>query len=358
MTRRSQCRSALFAVCLLAPLLHARPSAAQAAAPPAATSEASPEPPPAAAQPAASPAPATESSPEPPAPAERPASAPYSLPFQLRPVTSATVLRSDTSFGAYDNLAAQHGFAVVSELTGSWRIPGTQAGPGTGLAPLVKLTVVNDSPPGTTAGGFAFVNPLVGASYAATLGSGLRASVFAGITIPVGMGGGDTPNPGEADARTVGPVIRAGMDNSLFAVNDVAFIPGLDVAYVAHGFTAQAEATFFQLERVRGAKAQAEASKTNLTGGIHLGYFLAPFLSLGAELRIQWWLDPPFNVQNHKPNTSYDLTSLGVGPRLHFQLARDIWIRPGVSYTRGFDPPMTPKGFNDNVVQLDVPVVF
>jgi hypothetical protein len=304
------------------------------------------------------PALATESGPEPQAPAERSSSAPYSLPFQLRPITAATVLRSDTSFGAYDNLVAQHGFAVVSELTGSWRIPGTQAGPATGLAPLVKLTVVNDSPPGTATGGFAFVNPLVGAAYAATLGSVLRASVFAGITIPIGMGGGDTPNPGQADARNVGPVIRAGMDNSLFAVNDIAFIPGVDIAYVAHGFTAQAEATLFQLERVRGAKAQPEASKTNLTGGIHVGYYLMPFLSLGAEFRIQWWLDPPFTVQDHKPNTSYDLTSLGVGPRLHFKVAQDIWIRPGVSYTRGFDRPMTPKAFNDNIVQLDIPLIF
>jgi hypothetical protein len=283
---------------------------------------------------------------------------PYSLPFQLRPVVASTAVRSDTSLGAYDNTLGQNGFAVVSELSGSWRIPGTQAGPGTGLAPMVKLTIVDDSPPGAAQGGFAFVNPLVGASYAASLGLGLRASAFAGVTIPIGMGGGDTPNKGEADARTVGPVVRAGMDNSLFAVNDLALIPGVDIAYVAHGFTAQVEATLFQLERVRGAKAQLEASKTNLTAGVHVGYFLADFLSLGAEFRVQWWINPPFTVQDHKPNTSYDLTSLGVGPRFHIHLDKDVWIRPGVSYTRGFDPPMTPKSFDYNVVQIDVPVVF
>lgn len=290
-----------------------------------------------------------------PAPAPK---APYSLPFELRPVLAGTAIRSDSSFAAYDNTAAQNGFAVVSELTGSFRVPGTGAAPGTGLAPLVKLTVVNDSPPGTGTGGFAFVNPLVGASYAVSLGSGLRASAFAGVTIPVGMGGGNTPNKGELDARNVGLVVRAGMDNSLFAVNDLALIPGVDIAYVAHGLTVQAEATFFQLERVRGSEAQFEASKTNLTGGIHVGYFVADFFSLGAEVRMQWWLNPPFTVQDHKPNTSYDLTSLGVGPRFHFKLADDVWIRPGLSYTRGFDPPMTPKAFDYNVVQLDVPVVF
>src|SRR5258708_11752945 len=95
-------------------------------------------------------------------PAPRPGPAPrakYSLPFQLRPVTTATVVRSDSSFARYENAAAQGGFAFVSELTGAYRIPGTGDAPGTGLAPLVKLTIVNDSPPGTLTGGFAFVNP-------------------------------------------------------------------------------------------------------------------------------------------------------------------------------------------------------
>jgi hypothetical protein len=289
-------------------------------------------------------------------PSVRPA--PYSLPFQLRPVTAQTAIRSDTSFGDSQNTRAQNGFAVVSELSGSWRIPGTENGPRTGLAPLVKFTVVNDSPPGTATGGFAFVNPLVGAWYAFDLGSGFRTSAFLGVTLPVGMGGGNTPNKGELDARTVGPVIRAGMENPLFAVNDLSLIPGLDIAYVDHGITLQAEATFCQLERVRGAQAQLEASKTAFVSGAYAGYFLTDFLSLGAEFRIQWWIDPPFAVQNHKPNTSYDLTSLGVGPRFFFQLGPNVSIRPGVEYTRGFDPPMTPKGFNDSVVQLDVPVVF
>src|SRR5580704_4024872 len=134
--------------------------------------------------------------------AEEPPS-PYSLPFQLRPVTAATAVRSDTSFARYENAAAQGGFAVVSELLGSFRIPGTGAAQGTGLAPLVKLTVVGDSPP-TGTGGTAFVNPLLGAAYALKLGSGFRASAFLGFTLPIGMGGGDTPDPGALDARNVG----------------------------------------------------------------------------------------------------------------------------------------------------------
>ena len=315
-------------------------------------------------EPAAPPVPADETtappetSPEPvPQPPPHPKPAPYSVPFQLRTVMAASAIRSDTSFGAYQNAAAQGGFAVVSALAGAFRIPGTGAAPGTGLAPYAKVTVVGDSAPGTATGGFAFVNPLLGLMYGLSFGSGWRASASLGVTLPVGMGGGDTPNKGALDARTVGPIVRADMDNSLFAVNDVAVVPGLDLAYVAHGFTAQLEATLFQLERVRGEAAQPEASKTNLTTGIHAGYFVLDCLSLGAELRYQRWLNAPIAVDQYKPGTSFDMLSFGVGPRLHIHVAGDIWVRPGIAYTRGFDHPMTSPG-NYNIVQLDVPVVF
>lgn len=266
-------------------------------------------------------------------------------------------MRSDTSLASYQNAAAQNGFAVVSELSASYRIPGTGPTPRTGLAPFVKLTIVNDSPPGNVTGGFAFVNPFLGAAYAASFGSGLRASAFLGVTVPVGMGGGNTPDAGPLDARTVGPVVRADLDNALFAVNDLAVLPGVDVAYVDHGVTVQFEATFAQLERVRGAENQHEASKTNLTGGIHAGYFFFNFLSVGAEVRYQRWLNPPFAVQDHKPNTSYDMTSMGIGPRFHLHIAGNLWIRPAIAYIRGFDHPMTSPA-NDNIVQIDVPVFF
>ena len=54
----------------------------------------------------------------------------------------------------------------------------------------------------------------------------------------------------------------------------------------------------FQLERVRGASVQHEASKTNLTSGLHVGYFLVDALSLGAELHYQRWIDAPFGVES------------------------------------------------------------
>jgi hypothetical protein len=221
----------------------------------------------------------------------------------------------------------------------------------------VKLTIVDDSPPNNATGGFAFVNPLLGATYAMKFGSGFRGSAFLAFTIPVGMGGGDTPDKGALDARNIGVPVRAGLDNSLFAVNDFAVIPGIDLAYVGGGFTAEVEATLFQLNRVRGSAADPDSSKTNLTAGIHLGYFLADFLSLGAELRYQRWLSAPLSVQKKLPGTSEDLSSMAVGPRFHFNIGSGVWIRPGIAYVRGFDAPMSKPG-NFNIVQLDVPVVF
>lgn len=243
-----------------------------------------------------------------------PSWAPYSLPFQLRPVTSTTGIRSDTSFAGYENAASQGGFTVASLLGASYKIPETGEAK-EGLAPLVKVAIVNDSPPAGATGGFAVVNPLLGAAYALKLGAGFSASAFLGFTVPIGMGGGDTPDKGAADARNAGVLARAAMDNALFAVNDFTIIPGLDFAYVDHGFTAQIEATILSLTRVRGAEFDPDASKVNFTAGVHAGYFILDALSIGAELRYQRWLQAPVAVQ--KTGGIGDNTTFAVGPRLH-----------------------------------------
>ena len=83
------------------------------------------------------------------------------------------------------------------------------------------------------------------------------------------------------------------MDNSMFAVDYFTIFPGADLAYVAHGLTVQAEATLFQLTRVRGKDTVPgkDSSNTNLTAGLHVGYFVIPQFSVGVELRHQRWLD-------------------------------------------------------------------
>jgi hypothetical protein len=146
------------------------------------------------------------------------------------------------------------------------------------------------------------------------------------------------------------------MDNALFAVDDFTVIPGIDVAYVAHGFTVQAEATLFQLTRVRGAAAQPEASKTNLTTGVHVGWFVADLVSVGAELRYQHWLNAPIAVDHDTTGTLNHNLTFAVGPRMHFPIGSS-WVRPGLAYARGLSGPLAGAA-NEDIVQLDVPVIF
>ena len=46
------------------------------------------------------------------------------------------------------------------------------------------------------------------------------------------VGGGNTPDSGPLDARKAAASARSQMDNSLFAVDDFAVIPGADIAWV------------------------------------------------------------------------------------------------------------------------------
>lgn len=293
----------------------------------------------------------------PPPPVTPPPPAPYSVPWQLRPIVAPRVVRPESTFAFYEDTAGKGGFTNVTLLTAAYRIEGT--GPaGAGLAPLVRWGFVTDDPaPGNRArGGFVFTNPLVGAAYALKMGP-LRGNAFFAATIPVGGGGNASPDPGSLNSRQKGLPARAQMDNALFAVNDFTVIPGLGFAYVAHGFTAQVEVTLLHLMRVRGDAQQAEASKTNLTTGLHLGYFVVPQLSIGAELHYQRWLNPPFTVERDPTDATWDNLSFAVGPRGHFPLG-PVTLRPGVAYHRGLDKPLAAATPNYHIVQIDVPVFF
>jgi hypothetical protein len=286
-------------------------------------------------------------------PAPPPPSAPsYSLPWQLRPVMVGNVVRSDTNFARYEDTASRGAFTVASTLLASFKIPGT-GGPGQGLAPVLRLAAVNDSPP-TGNGGLAVVNPLIGAMYAMRIAGPVRAAAFLGMTIPIGMGGGNTPDPGLLDARNKGIPAREAMDNSLFAVDDLAVIPGIGVGYVDHGFTVQGEATLFQLERVRGAAAQKESTKTNFTCGLHAGWFATRTLSVGVDVHYQRWLNAPI-VVDRNPDLVDNFT-VAVGPRFHIPLGSNNWVRPGVAYARGASTALAAPNYH--IVQLDVPVSF
>jgi hypothetical protein len=225
----------------------------------------------------------------------------------------------------------------------------------------LRLGFVQNSAPGTDPSGTSFLNPIVGVTYARRLGS-FRLAGFLGGTVPVGNGGGDAPDKAAATANKAGIAARSGMDNSMFAVDYFTAIGGLDAAYVDHRFTVQAEVTLFQLFRVRGAGTApaTDDTRTNSTFGLHAGFFVVPQLSLGAEVRVQRWLTTPTQIVMMKtvpiPAANLDTTTVAIGPRGHFAIGHGMFFRPGLSYARGLDKPLTASSYN--MVQVDLPVVF
>lgn len=300
---------------------------------------------------------APEAGPVPIAPLAAPPKAPYSLPFQLRPAQAVSVVRTDTSFGFYDDPASEAaGTTVASTLLASYKVTDD-------ISPLVRVGMVSNNPANTDdAAGF--LNPVLGVTYGITLSPELRMALFFGTALPFGSGGGDTPDPAKAAGNAAGIRARSAMDNAMFAVNDLVFFPGVGVAWVADGFTVQVEATVLQLIRVRGedavtpagAPVNPDSSRTNFTAGIHAGYFFFPELSAAVELRHQRWLSTPTAVENDATDTLRDTTTLALGPRLHFKVGDKTWIRPALSFSFGLDDPL--QRWEERMVQLDIPFIF
>lgn len=303
----------------------------------------------------------------PPAGAAKPKPPPYSLPWQLRPAVPGNVVRLDTTTGFYRTRTTRGGANTTSMLLASYKVIPE-------LAPLVRLGLTSNAPPTDKSARTDFLNPVIGALYGPKLGPTLKLGIFLGVALPFGTGGGDKPHVASAAALATGIATRSAMDNAMFAHNYLTVFPGVGFAYTASGFTAQVEATVLQLMKTRGsdqvtlasgAKAPVDESNTNFTTGLHLGYFLIPQLSLGAELRHQRWLSTPLAVKTDKSGTLRDTTTFAVGPRVHIKLGETMWLRPGVAYAFPLDNPMAngptranPGNAHYKIFQLDVPFVF
>jgi len=322
---RTACRAAV-ACCLSPTLGYAQPSAAPD------TNEA---------------AQATATVPTPMAPAAA-KPAPYSLPWQLRPVSAGTALRWDTTYAHYNVNGG--GSTIASMLLFSYKIAD-------GLAPLARIGVVENSPPNTAAGlssATGLLNPVVGLTYAPRIPQPWRLGLFLAVAAPVGAGGGNSPSTDTRAALSAGIPARSAMDNAMFAVNYLTVFPGVGFAYVDHGLTMQAEVTLLRLMRARGDQVDRDAARTNFTAGLHVGYYVIPELSLGAELRHQRWLSTPTFVQQNA--AARDTSTVAVGARLHVKFTDALSFHPGVAVALPLDDPM--KRADYRIVQLDLPLAF
>lgn len=289
-----------------------------------------------------------------PAPTAEPAAPkppPYSIPFGLRPALAVNVVRLDSALGSFEDPASgESGSTFVSTLLASYKVTDN-------ISPLLRIGVVSNSPPNTPTSpgsGTGFLNPVVGVNYVHKLGD-FRITPFLGVALPLGNGGGDAPDAAQALARNQGIWTRSAMDNAMFAVNDFVVFPGIDVAFIKGGLTAQLEATVLQLRRVRGNDAvQPDAMRTNFTAGAHVGYFFVPEFSFAAELRHQRWLSTPAAVKAN--DRLRDTTTFAFGPRFHIKTSESSWLRPGISYAIPLDDPMSAAEYQ--IVQLDIPFIY
>jgi len=281
-----------------------------------------------------------------PLPAQTPP-APYSLPWLLRPAVVARTVRLDQTLALHeDALTGGAATTAVTSVTTTLRL-------GARFAAVGRATWTRYAPPpGRRPSGSGLSNPLLGVSYVRPFASRWRWTGFLASTVPVGAGGGDRPDPGAVAAQAAAIPARSAMDNAMFAVNYHVLIGGLSLARVSPRLTAQAELTALQLTRVRGPDSQ-DASRTNLTVGLHLGHFLTPRVSVGADLRLQRWMTNAAPVRADR--RAREQLTVALGSRLHLR-SGGRWIRPGLSYTRALDGPMSRLGYD--ILQFDVPVSF
>ena len=274
------------------------------------------------------------------------ADAPVSVPWSLRSASPSSVARIDTVAATFVDKGTR-GETYGSTFTLAYKVL-------PGLAPLVRATIFSNAP-ATGAAASGISNPVVGVVWAPPMPHGpWKVGVFGGLAIPLGSGGGNSGNPARAAAEKATALARSSMDNSMFAVNNLTPTLGLDVAYIDHGVTLQAEATVFELVRVRGEAVQPDAYKTNFTTGVHAGYFVLPWLCASAELRYQRYLTTPAAVAMNP--AARDTLTVAAGIRFLWKLAGGSALRPGVSVAHGLDEPMASRRYN--IVQVDLPFSF
>ena len=154
----------------------------------------------------------------------KPKPPPYSLPWQLRPAAPGNVLRLDTSYGFYKNPTTdKSGSALATSLLGSYKIIPD-------LALIGRVGLVHSSAPDAPApapqSATSILNPVIGGLYGIKLSPSLKLGLFLGLTIPVGTGGGTSPDLDKQAANGVGIAVRSSFDNAMFAVNYFTVFPG------------------------------------------------------------------------------------------------------------------------------------
>lgn len=265
----------------------------------------------------------------------------YSLPWGLRPAIAADLARLDTTVAVH-----AQGVGAAFVLTAGGR-PFASL-PDVGF--YGRIALAHNAPDGS-ASGTALGNPMALALWTPRVAEVFRLSFCAGVSIPVGMGGGSAPDPAVRAAALSGVWTRSSIDSDLFASNYLAAMAGVGFAYVAHGLTVQAEVTLLELARTR---VDADESRLNFTSGLHVGYRVIPQLTVSAEMRYQRWISTPRAVESNA--AAREQLTAGLGVRGNFPLSDTALMRPGVAYFHPVGGVMDQRDFR--VLVFDVAFVL
>jgi hypothetical protein len=275
------------------------------------------------------------------------APAPYTLPFGLRGAAAVTAVRAETAYG----WNAGQSSTGVQYLIASY-------------APLKNFSLGVrggwvDYIPEKGNSSTAFTNIALAGVWADTVAPSVRVEGAVGLGLPVGQGGGNAPDLGQAAAMAAANLARSRFEGlTMFKPNDLTPYLGGDVAWVSGGVTLQAEATVFQGFRVRGgAPSDPDSAITSLTMGADAGYAILPELSVALEVRDQTFLSTPAAVDAGK--TSRTWVTVGGGPRANVHLSNDVVLRPALAYFQPLnDPSPTISASSYHIFLLDIVLVL
>jgi hypothetical protein len=270
----------------------------------------------------------------------------YVLPFQLRSASPKTGIRIDTLVAPY-RYAGMSALETVVFFSGQLRVH-----------PHFFLQArwgFDDNRVGKgDRNRTGFVNPSLGVTLAFPIGPVVRFAASSSVGLPLATGGGDGADADGLFLQRQGALARSAMENNSFAVNDLGFPTGLSLAIVQRGFTAQVDGTIIASGRVKGTGAEGDQAKVNSTFGLFLGYLVIPEISVGLELRYQYYLLPPALV-DQDPSARDNLTA-GAGGRIEIELSDTTHVKPGICLSTGLVGYVEQQSFH--MVQFDVPISF
>jgi hypothetical protein len=288
------------------------------------------------------------------------ASAETLLPWQLRPLTTSDSVRAEGAAAVFNDANGNVNITSTNALSASYQLDDH-------WAPMLRLSFLGNNASGAARDGMTFANPLLGVTYTRTIDD-RQLALFAATTLPIGTGGGNEPDPIAAQANAASMTVRPS-DDAMFQVNYLTESVGGDIAYVKHGFTAQAEATLQQSVRVRGSESAdgTDAARTRAALGAHVGTYIGSHVSLGGDVLYQRWLTHPTKLDAmtdaRMPIADEDMNALtlSLGVRAHFHIGQAS-VHPGLSFTRGLDATGPTAGTmitnRTTAFALDVPVLF